>query len=76
MDEARASDPSVGRLLLAAHPGDANTIGLRERAPWPIEHQAGTADVIDGSGGKVLAVENWHVHGPQGIEIDTRLFDL
>lgn len=33
-------------------------------------------EMIDGEGGRVIAVENWHVRARQGIEINTKLTDV
>jgi ketosteroid isomerase-like protein len=33
-------------------------------------------EMIEGEGGRVIAVENWHVVGRQEIEIDTKLTDV
>jgi ketosteroid isomerase-like protein len=33
-------------------------------------------EVIEGAGGRVLGVEQWHTHGREGIEVGTKIFDL
>ena len=33
-------------------------------------------EMSEGADGRILAVENWRVRGPQGIEIDTKMTDV